>query len=67
MVKVKVIQDYYDREQDKDMTVGNTFECSDERANTLIAFGVAKKLEESSPATNETNTEVKSTTGGWFR
>lgn len=55
MVKVKVIQDYYDREQDKDMTVGNTFECSEERANLLTAFGVVTVVSE----TEESNEEVE--------
>ena len=40
MVKVKVMQPYYDREQDKNMFVGDQFECTKERANLLTAFGV---------------------------
>lgn len=40
MVEVKVIQPYYDREQDKNMSVGNQFECTKERANLLTALGV---------------------------
>ena len=40
MVEVKVIQPYYDREQDKNMSVGNQFECTKERANLLTACGV---------------------------
>ena len=66
-MKVECIQSYFDRSLDETIEAGKEIECSEERANTLIAFGVAKKLEESSPATNETNTEVKSTTSGWFR
>ena len=66
-MKVECIQSYFDRLLDETIEAGKEIECDEERANTLIAFGVAKKLEESSPATNETNTEVKATTGGWFR
>jgi len=40
MVKVKAMQPYYDREQDKNMFVGDQFECTKERANLLTAFGV---------------------------
>ena len=63
-MKVRCVQSYFDRLLDETVEVGKEIECDKDRANTLIAFGVAKKLEESSPATNETNTEVKATTGG---
>ena len=66
-MKVECIQSYFDRLLNETIEAGKEIECDEERANTLIAFGVAKKLEESSPSTNETNTEVKTTTGGWFR
>lgn len=66
-MKVECIQSYFDRLLDETIEAGKEIECDEERANTLIAFGVAKKLEESETATNETNTEAKATTGGWFR
>lgn len=46
MVQVKVTQDYFDREQDKLMNVDDQFECSQERAEILMMFGVVEIVSE---------------------
>ena len=54
MSQVKVIQDYFDREQDKLMNVDDQFECSQERAELLTMFGVAEILSEDEEIIKET-------------
>ena len=54
MVQVKVTQDYFDREQDKLMIVDDQFECSQERAELLTMFGVAKIVREDEEIIEET-------------
>ena len=54
MSQVKVIQDYFDREQDKLMNVDDQFECSQERAELLTMFGVAEILSEDEEIIEET-------------
>lgn len=54
MSQVKVIQDYFDREQDKLMIVDDQFECSQERAELLTMFGVAEILSEDEEIIKET-------------
>ena len=54
MVQVKVIQDYFDREQDKLMNVDDQFECSQERAELLTMFGVAEIVNEGEEIIEET-------------
>ena len=54
MVKVKVTQDYFDREQDKLMIVDDQFECSQERAEILTKYGVAEIVSEGKEIIEET-------------
>lgn len=54
MVQVKVTQDYFDRERDKLMNVDDQFECSQERAELLTMFGVAKIVREDEEIIEET-------------
>ena len=54
MVQVKVTQDYFDREQDKLINVDDQFECSQERAELLMMFGVAEILSEDEEIIEET-------------
>ena len=54
MVQVKVTQDYFDREQDKLMSVDDQFECSQERAELLTMFGVVKIVREDEEIIEET-------------
>lgn len=54
MVQVKVTQDYFDREQDKLMIVDDQFECSQERAELLMMFGVAEIVSEGEKIIEET-------------
>lgn len=54
MVQVKVTQDYFDREQDKLMIVDDQFECSQERAEILTKYGVAKIVREDEEIIKET-------------
>ncbi len=57
MVKVRVIEQYYDRELDEVKKIGDTFEVEEDRANRLVNFRVVEIIKE----------EVKATTSGWFR
>ena len=54
MVQVKVTKDYFDREQDKLMNVDVQFKCSQERAELLTMFGVAKIVREDEEIIEET-------------
>lgn len=55
MVKVEVIEQFYDKENDLELrTKGTVFEVSEERAQTLISLGHVKMVEEKSKRKSKT-------------
>ena len=54
MVKLRVIRGFYDLESRRYRPTGETFEAKDDRANEILASGVAEVIEVLAAPTEET-------------